>query len=92
MDKKIEILLRECNKRDGGTFTTFKVVQKDGTCVDAGFTKAYEGPKVTESGYIMVPAGGISIDKRKKYPKYWIKEVTEYIPYSTREVDALDNF
>lgn len=79
---KIELIKKTATTKDGRNFNTFKGVQKDGKLIDVKFTKDVKNVP-NESGIIVVPVDKINIDKNRKYPVCWVKEIKEFEPKST---------
>lgn len=79
---KIEIIKKVATTKDGRNFDTFKGVQKDGKLIDVKFTKDVKNVP-QESGIIHVLPEKVNIDKNRKYPVCWVKEIKEFEPKST---------
>lgn len=76
---------------DGREFDTYKAVQKDGKIVDLKFTRDVKNLP-TEDCYIVVAGDKINLAKKREYPCFWVKEVSEIIPFEKQEEDLTEYF
>lgn len=77
--QEIRIIVEEKETKDGSRkFTAFKAVMKDGSLMDARFTKGCNNVP-NKSCTIVVLPDNANVDKNKLYPTLWIKAVEEII-------------
>lgn len=90
--KTIEIIIGTASTKDGKKFTTYKAVKADGKLMDCRFTKAV-GPIPESFGSIVVDESACNVDRNRKYPVLWVKEVKEFVPRANTgantEIDEL---
>ena len=90
---ELEIIVRKKkNKTNGNMFTTYAVKMKDGKWIETRFTQDVPKSKMpTAWSRISVKADSLSIDKRGKYPKLWIRGV-ESITQLERPIEDLEQY
>ena len=90
---ELEIIARKKkNKTNGNMFMTYAVKMKDGKWIETRFTKDVPWTKLpTTWSRISVKADSLSIDKRGKYPKLWIRGV-ESITQLERPIEDLEQY
>jgi len=90
---EFEIIVRKKkNKTNGNTFTTYAAKMKDGKWIEARFTQDVPKAKMPIAwSKIKVNADSLSIDKRGKYPKLWIRDV-ETITQLERPIEDLEQY
>ena len=86
---KIEVLVKEGRKRDGGTFPIFQAVTGN-KITDLRFRKTCEVPK--EHCFIYVEDDKINRDDRGRYPVYWVKEIFKVEKFEKKPTDFSDVF
>ena len=90
---EFEIIVRKKkNKTNGNTFTTCAAKMKDGKWIETRFTQDVPKAKMPIAwSKIKVNADSLSIDKRGKYPKLWIRDV-ETITQLERPIEDLEQY
>ena len=90
---ELEIIVRKKkNKTNGNTFTTYAVKMKDGKWIETWFTQDVPKSKMPIAwSKIKVSADSLSIDKRGKYPKLWIRAV-DSVTQLERPIDDLEQY
>lgn len=89
----LEIIVRKKkNKINGNVFTTYATKMKDGKWIETRFTQDVPKAKMPVSwSKIKVNADSLSIDKRGKYPKLWIRAV-DSITRLERPIEDLEQY
>lgn len=72
--KKLEVLVKELQTKEGKKFNAYKVVTNEGKLMDLKFRKAVK-TLPEKNCFINVKEENISIDRNRKYPVAWIHEV-----------------
>ena len=90
---ELEIIVRKKkNKTNGNTFTTYAVKMKDGKWIETRFTQDVPKSKMPVAwSKIRVSADSLSIDKRGKYPKLWIRAV-DAVTQLERPIEDLEQY
>ena len=90
---ELEIIVRKKkNKTNGNTFTTYAVKMKDGKWIETRFTQDVPKSKMPVAwSKIKVSADALSIDKRGKYPKLWIRAV-DSVTQLERPIEDLEQY
>lgn len=90
---ELEIIVRKKkNKTNGNTFTTYAVKMKDGKWIETRFTQDVPKSKMPIAwSKIKVRADSLSIDKRGKYPKLWIRAV-DSVTQLERPIEDLEQY
>lgn len=90
---ELEIIVRKKkNKTTDNVFSTYAVKQKDGKWIEVRFTTDIPKSKLPTSwSKIKVNADSMSIDKRGKYPKLWIRAIESITPLE-RPIEDLEQY
>ncbi len=87
--KKIQVIVTNVAKKDGGTFKAFKCLNKSGKKMDLKFTRDCKNVP-SESCFIYVLEENANVDNTKLYPCTWVKQI-ERIEELT-SADSLDQY
>ncbi len=71
---------------EGKKFNAYKTFQNNGKKIDVKFTKDVKN-QPDENCIILVEAGKMNIDKNRRYPCVWVREIKEIKPLSTLDND-----
>ena len=90
---ELQIIVRKKkNKTNGNMFTTYAVKMKDGKWIETRFTQDVPKSKMPVAwSKIKVSADSLSIDKRGKYPKLWIRAV-DSVTQLERPIEDLEQY
>lgn len=90
---ELQIIVRKKkNKTNGNMFTTYAVKMKDGKWIETRFTQDVPKSKMPIAwSKITVNADSLSIDKRGKFPKLWIRAV-DSITQLERPIEDLEQY
>ena len=90
---ELQIIVRKKkNKTNGNMFTTYAVKMKDGKWIETRFTQDVPKSKMPVAwSKIRVSADSLSIDKRGKYPKLWIRAV-DAVTQLERPIEDLEQY
>lgn len=87
---KIEVSTKLVHLEDGTEFLSYKAYTKRGW-VDLKFPKTVENtPK--ENCFIFVEKENMNINRKKKFPEIWVKEIKEIKPLEKVEQNISDYF
>ena len=90
---ELQIIVRKKkNKTNGNMFTTYAVKMKDGKWIETRFTQDVPKSKMPITwSKLKVSADSLSIDKRGKYPKLWIRAV-DSVTQLERPIEDLEQY
>ena len=90
---ELEIIVRKKqNKTTGNMFSTYAVKMKDGKWIETRFTQDVPKSKMPVAwSKIKVGADSLSIDKRGKYPKLWIRAI-DSVTQLERPIEDLEQY
>ena len=90
---ELQIIVRKKkNKTNDNMFTTYAVKMKDGKWIETRFTQDVPKSKMPVAwSKIRVSADSLSIDKRGKYPKLWIRAV-DSVTQLERPIEDWDQY
>lgn len=87
---KIEIIRKTLTTNDKTrTFYVYKGVQKNGKLIDVKFTRDVTNIPKIDNFIIEVSKDKINLDKDRKYPCYWVKEILPVMQQS--KIEDLEN-
>ena len=87
--KKIKIIVKEMQTKEGKKFLSYKAVKIDGKLIDCRFTKEVKNLP-TETCFINVEASNINIEKNCVFPKLWVKKIESIDPTTRVELSEDD--
>lgn len=85
---EIKIIARKFKRKsDGGEFTAYRAVQRDGKLIEAHFRKAC-GVLPEKSFILTAPRRDVKMDNTREYPRVWVHSVANIVTLD--EVRAAD--
>lgn len=86
---KIVKIVEMTNKTNGNKFNVYKTETKEHKLMDIKFTRAVKDIP-TSTGILLVDSNNMSIDKNRKYPCLWVKEIEDFKPFESNEEKNLE--